>query len=85
MKKYIKSAIQNVTDMDVADQIDIAMCAKDPNILQQLLDNPNGANWVVKLAIVDNSCVTEDILKQLTEDFNGTVREAAKYNLENRE
>lgn len=84
MKKYIKSAIQNVTDMDVADQIDLAMNTKNPDVLQQLLDNPNGANWVVKLAIVDNSCVTEDILQQLTEDFNRTVRDAAKYNLENR-
>lgn len=80
MKKYIKSAIQNPTDMPVQDQVELAMITDDPEVMQELLDNPNGCNWVVKLAIADNRNVPNDILESLTDDYNQVVRDAAIYN-----
>ena len=83
MKKYIKSAIQDVTDMDVQDQVDIAMFTDNPTILRNLAHT--NCSWVVKLAIVDNANTPLEVLEHLAEDCNQTVRFAAKYNLKNRE
>lgn len=85
MKKYIKSAIQPAVDMDVQSQVEVAMDAISEDIMWDLLNNPNGCNWVVCLAIADNRNVTEDILRELTHHSNATVRDAAKWNLENKE
>lgn len=85
MKKYIKSAVQPITDMDTQSQVEIAMTTTSEDTLWELLNNPNGCSWVVCLAIADNRYATDDILRELTRNSNATVKAAAKWNLENKD
>ena len=82
MKKYIKSAIQSISDLQTQDLVELAMTTDSVEVMQEILDN--GCSWVVKLAIADNRNVTTEILSRLAGDDNGTVREAAKWNLGDR-
>ena len=81
MKRYIKSAVQSIVDMDIQSQIEVAINTASEDIMWELLNNPNGCDWVVCLIIADNSNATEDILRELTHHWNDTVREVAASRL----
>lgn len=78
MKKYVRSAVLPLRDEDPQALVSILQDEIDPEQLEEITQHPS---WVVKLAIIENPCVTRRILQTLCNDSNGVVRAAAEYRL----
>ena len=76
MKRYINATVLSTLDESIGAQAEIAKSTQDTEVLAELTES---SSWVVKLAIIENPIVTEDILQKLLFDSNPLVRNAAKY------
>jgi hypothetical protein len=83
MKKYVKAAVKALSEEDPQALVSIIQAADNSEVLEELLQNPR-LSWVLKLAIIENANVTDDILKRLSNDSNSTVSQAARYRMNER-